>query len=107
MQEITVRQVQGIILETQEDKALRNMFIHKSPCAGSDVGAVFFAIDGTPPRGYAMFLPEGEQTTGTLHVFDHLGLKRKILHCNIADLVDYKDNDVWDAQEAQVAVEAR
>jgi hypothetical protein len=107
MQEITVRQVQDIILETQGDKTPRTMFIHKSPCAGSSVGAVFFAISGTPPRGYAMFLPEEGQTTGTLHVFDHLGLKRKILHCNIADLVEYKDNDVWDAQAAQVAVEAR
>jgi hypothetical protein len=107
MQDITVKQVQDIILEAQADKTLRNMFIHKSPCAGNSVGAVFFAISGTPPRGYAMFLPEGGVDTGTLHVFDHLGLKRKILHCKITDLVSYRDNDVWDVQAAHVAVEAR
>lgn len=107
MQEITVKQVQDIILETQADKTLRSMYIHKSPCAESSVGAVFFAISGTPPRGYAMFLPEGGQDTGTLHVFDHLGLKRKIMHCKITDLVKYKDNDVWDVEAAKVAVEAR
>jgi hypothetical protein len=107
MQEITVKQVQDIILEAQADKTLHNMFIHKSPCAESATGAVFFAISGTPPRGYAMFLPEGGKDTGILHVFDHLGLKRKILHCKIIDLANYKDSDVWDVEAAQVAVEAR
>ncbi len=54
--------------------------------------------------GYAMYLPEGEK--GTLHVFDNLGLKRKIVHCAIKDLASYKDNDVWNAQAAKPLVEA-
>ncbi|MCW4013101.1 MAG: hypothetical protein NWF07_08930 [Candidatus Bathyarchaeota archaeon] len=106
MQELTVKQVQDVILETQEDKNLRDMYIHKSPCAENSLGAVFFAISGTPPRGYAMYLPGEDMKAGTLHVFDNLGLKRKIMHCKITDLDSCKDNDVWSAQEAKPLVEA-
>lgn len=106
MQELTIKQVQDTILETQEDKTLRDMYIHKSPCAENKVGAVFFAISGTPPRGYAMYLPGEGSLSGTLHVFDNLGLKRKIMHCKIKDLESYSDNDVWDAQKAKITVEA-
>ena len=106
MQELSIKQVQDAILETQEDKTLRDMYIHKSPCAENSVGAVFFAISGTPPRGYAMYLPDGDAKAGTLHVFDNLGLKRKIIHCAIKELANCKDNDVWSAQEAKPLVEA-
>ena len=106
MQELSIKQVQDVILETQEDKTLRDMYIHKSPCAENALGAVFFAISGTPPRGYAMYLPGGDAKAGTLHVFDNLGLKRKIMHCKITDLESCKDNDVWSAQEANPLVEA-
>jgi len=51
---MTVQGIQDVILEVQEDKTPRDMYIHKSPCAANDVGAVFFAISGTPPKGYAM-----------------------------------------------------
>jgi len=106
MQELTIKEVQDVILECQEDKTLRDMYIHKSPCAENELGAVFFAISGTPPRGYAMYLPAKEGEAGTLHVFDNLGLKRKIMHCKIRDLDRYKDNDVWNAQAAKPLVEA-
>lgn len=106
MQEISIKQVQDIILESQEDKNLRDMYIHKSPCAESNLGAVFFAISGNPPRGYAMYLPGEGEKAGTLHVFDNLGLKRKIMHCKINDLDQCKDNDVWSAQEGKPLVEA-
>ncbi len=107
MQELTLRQVQETILETQGDKSLREMFIHKSPCSEDGIGAVFFAIAGTPPRGYAMFLPDGEdECVGTLHVFDRLGLKRKILHCKIDELVTCEDNKVWTPQKAAPVIEA-
>jgi hypothetical protein len=106
MQELSMKQVQDVILETQEDKTLRDMYIHKSPCAENTLGAVFFAISGTPPRGYAMYLPGEGEKAGTLHVFDNLGLKRKIMHCKITDLASYKDNDVWSAQKATPLVEA-
>ncbi len=96
MQNMTVQGIQDVILETQEDKTPRDMYIHKSPCADNEVGAVFFAISGTPPMGYAMYLTEGDK--GTLHVFDNIGLKRKIMHCRISDLEKYKDSDMWDAQ---------
>ncbi|MBT4321008.1 hypothetical protein HOD50_10325 [Candidatus Bathyarchaeota archaeon] len=96
MQNMTVQGIQDVILQTQEDKTPRDMYIHKSPCADNEVGAVFFAISGTPPMGYAMYLTEGDM--GTLHVFDNIGLKRKIMHCRISDLGKYKDSDMWDAQ---------
>jgi len=106
MQELTVRDVQVIILETQEEKKLREMFIHKSPCSANDVGAVFFAISGTPPRGYAMFLPIGDGSdVGALHVFDQLGLKRKIVHCRIVDLANCNNNDVWSPQTVAPLIE--
>jgi len=99
MLELTFRQVQEAILETQEDKTLREMYIHKSSCAEDDIGAVFLAINGVPPKGYAMYLPGKHGKEGALHIFDELGLKRKILHCIIKDLESYKDNDSWIAQE--------
>lgn len=105
MLELSIKQVQVFILETQEDKTLRDMYIHKSPCAENSLGAVFFAISGTPPRGYALYLL-GEGEAGVLHVFDNLGLKRKILHCKINDLDNYKNNDVWSALETKILIEA-
>ena len=54
-----------------------------------------------------MFLPDGKDGgVGTLHVFDRLGLKRKILHCRIVDLASCKDNDVWSPQVAAPVIEA-
>jgi hypothetical protein len=101
MRELTVAQVQDVILETQGYKNHRDMYLHKSPCMDNKTGAVFFAISGTPPRGYAMFLPSTEvKNQGMLHVFDELGLKRKILYCEIVDLELYEDNDVCTAKEA-------
>ncbi len=106
--ELSVKQVQEVILETQEDRTLRTMYIHKSPCKGDNVGAVFFAIAGTPPKGYAMFLAgEGKTNEGMLHVFDELGLKRKILQVTVTDLGDYKDNDVFDAKLAKPAIKVQ
>lgn len=93
---MTVQGIQDVILATQEDKTPRDMYIHKSPCAANEIGAVFFAISGTPPMGYAMYLTEGDK--GILHVFDNTGLKRKIMHCRISDLERYKESDVWNAQ---------
>ena len=108
MQELSVAQVQDIILETQEDKTHRDMFIHKSPCAGNETGAIFFAISGTPPRGYAMFLPNMEgKNQGMLHIFDELGLKRKILHCKINDIDQFKDNDVCFAKKVIPVIEVQ
>lgn len=106
MQELSIKQVQEVILETQEDKTLRDMYIHKSPCAENSLGAVFFAISGTPPRGYAMYLPGQGGKLGALHVFDNLGLKRKIIHCKIVDLDRYMDNDVWSAKAITPLIEA-
>lgn len=107
MQEITLQQVQDKILETQEDKTLNEMFIHKSPCAENKVGAVFFALNGVPPKGYAMYLPAESGKTGALHVFDNLGLKRKIVHCAILDLENFGDNDVWDPKKATPIAQGR
>ena len=106
MREINVKEVQDIILETQEDKTIQDMYIHKSPCAENSLGAVFFAISGTPPKGYAMYLPEEGDKAGILHVFDNFGLKRKILHCKIIDLGSYKDNEIWSAQAGKPQVNA-
>ncbi len=100
MQALTLEQVQEKILETQQDKTLHEMFIHKSPCAENQVGAVFFAINGVPPKGYAMYLPGESGKEGALHVFDNLGLKRKIIHCLIMDLDHYGANGVWDPKKA-------
>jgi len=51
MQELTLEEVQEKILETQQDKTLKEMYIHKSPCSENNIGADFFAISGVPPRG--------------------------------------------------------
>jgi hypothetical protein len=55
-----------------------------------------------------MFLPNKEEKNqGMLHVFDELGLKRKIMHCRIIDLDSFKDNDVCIAKEAIPIIEVQ
>ncbi len=105
MQVLTIKEIEDVILEPQDDKTLRDMYIHKSPHAEDELSAVFFAVSGTPPKGYAMYLPAKGEKAGTLHVFDNLGLKRKIIHCKIRDLDRYKDNDIWNAQTAKKLVQ--
>jgi hypothetical protein len=95
MQEITVKKIQEMVLETQEDKTLGDMNIYKSYCSGGSLGAVFFAVCGEPPRGYAMYILDEDGKAGTLHTFDEVGLKRKVIHCTIKDLSDLKNADVW------------
>lgn len=105
--QVTVADVERLILETQEDRTPCDMHIHKSPLEDS-VGAVFFAISARPPKGYAMFLPrDNDKNSGILHVFDNLGLKRKILHVTINDLDEYKDRDILKVQQVVQVLEVK
>ncbi len=53
-----------------------------------------------------MFLPIGDGSdVGALHVFDQLGLKRKIVHCRIVDLANCNNNDVWSPQTVAPLIE--
>jgi len=36
----------------------RDLFIHKSYCNYGELGAVFFALNGSPPKGYAIYVPD-------------------------------------------------
>ena len=36
----------------------RKLFVHKSMCGNGRLGCVFFALEGTPPKGYAVYIPE-------------------------------------------------
>jgi len=36
----------------------RRLFVYRSNSGNGGVGAFFFALEGTPPKGYAVYIPE-------------------------------------------------
>ena len=72
----------------------RRMFIHKCYCANSELGAVFFALEGTPSQGYGIFSIRVFDE-GTLSLYNGHGQRFKIIkNCTITDLDNFEDNDI-------------
>lgn len=36
----------------------RKLLIHKSYCCYKNLGCIFFALNGSPPKGYAIYVPD-------------------------------------------------
>ena len=92
MKEITVRNVYEMIIRTYSNPHFpREMFIHKSYCDYEKLGAVFFAINGSPPKGYAIYIPGHHK----LVVIDAWGKQRvRSEQYEITDLDNFKDFDI-------------
>lgn len=94
------------ILETSSNKEQKPIIVNKIRCRKGDVGVVFFAMDGDPPKGYAMFiLDQGSRDTGTLHVFDAWGIKRKILsNVRMPEIESFSDSYLFEPEIEKTSI---
>ena len=93
-EKITVKEIL-IKLQThydnRKDVPQRSLHIHKNYDSYETVGSVFFSLDGSPPKGYGIYVLE----TRLLNLYDGHGRRwRKIITCDITDLDNFKDDDV-------------
>ncbi len=74
----------------------RDLHIHKSHCDHAKVGAVLFALDGSPPKGYGLFIPifGDENSEGSLNIYDPTGRRTRQMRVVINDLDKFSDTDV-------------
>ncbi len=74
----------------------RDLHIHKSHCDHTKVGAVLFALDGSPPKGYGLFIPHwGDVSSeGCLNIYDPTGRRTRQMRVVINDLDKFSDTDV-------------
>ncbi len=89
MHRLSVNDVYRIMHGSRYETHRRRMLIHKSNCANRELGAVFFALEGTPSHAYGIFsLMASEE--GTMSVYNSHGRrlrilrrlrKRKFIHC--------------------------
>lgn len=56
--DITLDELYELMCRYTKNKRGRHLFIHKSPSSYGNTGAIFFALAGSPPKGYAIHIPE-------------------------------------------------
>jgi len=77
--------------DNRRDVPQRNLHIHKNYDSYETVGSIFFSLDGSPPKGYGIYIPENRQ----LNLYDGHGRRWQILgNTDILDLDKFKDDDV-------------
>lgn len=57
----TLQDIKEQIIKTytsryMEDNLKRKLIIHASPCTYGKPGCIFMALDGSPPKGYALYV---------------------------------------------------
>jgi len=95
IKKVRVRDIANIILRTYVSQRPRPLHIHKSYCSYGRLGAVFFAVNGSPPKGFALFIPTDLfRPIGVLHIIDAWGKKRRMPGLyEITDLDEFEDTD--------------
>lgn len=77
-----------------EQRTRRALIVHKSHCSYGNLGCVFFALNGSPPEGYALFVPMEEY----ILIIDATGNVRKRITgemgVTIEGLKDLSVNDI-------------
>lgn len=104
LREISVGDIQMLLfnayLRSHGGKAFRDLHINKSRCWYTNVGAVLFALNGSPPKGYALFIPTwGDGNAGYLNIYDPTGRRTRRMTVEITDLDRFGDADVLDPEE--------
>jgi hypothetical protein len=69
------------------------MLIHKSNSAYNELGCVLFAIEGSPPKGYGLYVPKHNY----LVIINAWGKAKTIKNVSMVDIEDYGDNDIVEA----------
>ena len=93
MKQITVKKLYSIVIKTYSNPNYpRKMLIHKSKCDYGGLGAVFFAINGSPPKGYAIYIPGHHK----LVIIDAWGKQHiRSEQYEIIDLDKFSNEDVF------------
>lgn len=69
----------------------RKLYIHKNYDSYSKIGSIFFSLQGSPPKGYGIYITE----FFLLNLYDGQGRRFRIIKdCIIDDIGDFKDNDI-------------
>jgi len=92
--QIPVEKVYERIIRTYDKLHLkpfqRPMLIHKSYSAHGQLGAVFFSVNGSPPKGYALYVPKHHY----LIIIDAWGKTRRYQNTDVTGLDKFKDDDI-------------
>lgn len=104
LREISVNDIQMLLhnayLKSHGGKAFRDLHINKSRCWYTTVGAVLFALNGSPPKGYALLISTGgDGNAGYLNIYDPTGRRTRRMTVMITDLDKFSDTDILRAQE--------
>lgn len=97
---ISVGDIQRLLLDAYKKShggwTFRNLHINKSRCSYKKVGAVLFALNGSPPKGYAIFIPRwgDENSEGCLNIYDTTGRRTRQMRVMITNLEKFEDTDV-------------
>ncbi len=100
LREISVGDIQRMLLaaylKSHGGKIPRDLHINKSRCCHEKVGAVLFALNGSPPKGYALFIStwSGESPEGYLNIYDPTGRRTRRMRVMINDLGKFSDTDI-------------
>ncbi len=83
-------------LKSHGGRIFRDLHINKSHCCYEKVGAVLFALNGSPPKGYALFIPTwgDESSEGYLNIYDPTGRRTRQMRVMINDLDKFSDTDI-------------
>ena len=97
---ISVGDIQRLLLDaylkSHGGKIPRDLHINKSRCCYEKVGAVLFALKGSPPKGYALFITtwSDENSEGYLNIYDPPGRRTRRIRVMINDLDTFSDTDI-------------
>lgn len=79
-----VRKLIGRLYSKSDTK--RKLLIHKSNCNYDEAGCLFFALDGSPPKGYGLYVPDHCY----LLIIDAFGKTKRYDNCKLVN-----ENDEW------------
>jgi len=86
---ITMNQLYDLFCKYTKNERGRHMMVHKVRADYGNVGAVFFTLMGSPPKGYALY------TFGSIIIYNSAGDPVARLFGHITDLDHWADFDLY------------
>jgi len=97
MIEKTVRDVRNKLIKRYGPAFERPLFVQKSYCDNDPriLGCVFFALQGSPPKGYAVYVPENHYIV-YIDVWGKTERRQETVLIGLEDIHDFEVLDVDD-----------
>ena len=73
----------------------RSLFVQKSYCDNGTLGCVFFALHGSPPKGYAVYVPAHHYIV-YIDAWGRTERRRETIMIGLEDIHDFEVLDVDD-----------